>query len=162
MAKRLFIDTVKCDQCETCGVTCGYLYQPGVDDHGLVALRELISYAIVCRRCENPSCVAACKFEALERQDDGVLRRHNMRCVSCKCCSHACPFGTIYPELIPFYAVRCDYCAAKLQSGEISCVSSCPRGALEFREVEENEKEGVFLVNDYLAAKAPKWKKDAV
>jgi Fe-S-cluster-containing dehydrogenase component len=124
MAKRLFIDMVKCDECAECTVRCAYMYQPTVTDHGLRALREEVAFLLTCRRCEEPSCVAACKFEALERREDGVMVRHNMRCVSCKCCSHACPFGTIYPELTPFYAVRCDYCLSQMQKGELACVSS--------------------------------------
>jgi Fe-S-cluster-containing dehydrogenase component len=161
MAKRLLIDLNKCDECETCTVKCSYFYQPGITDHGLVALRELIAYVLVCRRCENPSCVAACRFSALERQPDGVLQRYNMRCVSCKCCSQACPFGTIYAEVIPFFATRCDYCLAKIGQGDPACLSTCANQAVTFQEVEESEKEGVFLVNEHLAAKAPKWKKTA-
>ena len=159
--KRLLIDLNKCDACDTCTVKCGYFYQPDVTDHGLVALRELIAYILVCRRCENPSCVAACRFSALERQPDGVLQRYNMRCVSCKCCSQACPFGTIYAEVIPFFSTRCDYCLGKLGQGDPSCLSTCAKQAITFQEVEESEKEGIFFVNEHLAAKAPKWKKTA-
>jgi Fe-S-cluster-containing dehydrogenase component len=162
MSKRLFIDVAKCDECTECTVRCDYLYQPQLTDHGLTSLRELINYVLVCRRCENPSCVASCRFEALERQPDGVLKRHNLRCVSCKCCSQGCPFGTIYPELTPFYAVRCDYCAAKLEQGETGCLATCAKKAIEYKEVEESEKEGIFFVNDHLAAKAPRWNKKNV
>jgi Fe-S-cluster-containing dehydrogenase component len=162
MTKKLFIDLTKCDECGTCTVNCSYLYQPHVEDHGMTALREQIAYALVCRRCENPSCVAACKFSAIERQEDGVLKRYNMRCVSCKCCSHACPFGTIYPEVIPFYAVRCDSCAAKLDTGDPGCLRGCAKGAVEFKEVEESPKEGIYKVNDHLYAKTTKWVKEAV
>jgi Fe-S-cluster-containing dehydrogenase component len=162
MAKRLFIDLYKCDKCVECAVKCAYLYQPRVTDHGVAALREEATYALVCRRCEEPSCVAACRFEALERREDGVLVRHNMRCVSCKCCSQACPFGTIYPELVPFYAVRCDYCLQKLSEGDPSCVSTCPEKAIEYRDVEESEKDGVYIVSDLLAVRAPKWDKQKV
>jgi Fe-S-cluster-containing hydrogenase component 2 len=163
MAKRLVIDLAKCDGCKDCTVNCAYLYQPGLHDHGLTSIREYLAYAVVCRRCENASCINACKFSALERQPDGLLKRYNMRCVSCKCCSHACPFGTIYPELIPFYAVRCDNCASKIETGDISCASSCAKSAIEFKEVEENPKENLFIVNDFLATRGvPRWVKDAV
>ncbi|MDD5674345.1 MAG: hypothetical protein PHC61_09285 [Chitinivibrionales bacterium] len=162
MAKHLFIDITKCDECGDCTVKCGYFYQPQVSDHGVIALRELIAYALICRRCENPSCVAACRFSALERQQSGILERYNMRCVSCKCCSQACPFGTIYPEVIPFYAVQCDYCMQKLSSGDLSCLSGCAKQAIEYKEVEESAKEGIFKVNDFLFAKSPKWVKENI
>jgi Fe-S-cluster-containing dehydrogenase component len=159
MAKRLFIDMVKCDECDECTVRCEYMYQPDVTDHGIRALREQVAYMLTCRRCEEPSCVAACKFDALERQPDGVLKRYNMRCVSCKCCSQACPFGTIYPELVPFYAVKCDYCIRTLDTGDPSCVSSCAKKAIEYKEVEESEKDGIYFLNDHVAVRALKWVK---
>jgi Fe-S-cluster-containing dehydrogenase component len=162
MAKRLFIDLFKCDECEECTVRCGYLYQPQVTDHGVRALREEIAFLLTCRRCENPSCVAACKFDALERMADGELKRHTLRCVSCKCCSHACPFGTIYPELTPFYAVRCDYCLNRLNQGDPSCVSSCAKNAISYEEVVASDKDAIVIINDHLAVRAPQWKKEAV
>ncbi|MFH1022729.1 MAG: 4Fe-4S dicluster domain-containing protein [Planctomycetota bacterium] len=162
MAKRLFIDMFQCDMCEECTVRCDYMYQSTVTDHGLRDLREAVTFQIICRRCENPSCVAACRFQALERQADGVIRRHNMRCVSCKCCSHACPFGTIYPELTLFYAVRCDYCLGRLETGDARCLSTCARKAVSWREVEENPKEQIYVVHERLAVRAPKWDKRSV
>ena len=161
MAKRLFIDLNKCDACEKCAVNCAYFYRAQMTDHGMLALRELATFALICRRCEEPSCVAACKFEALERQADGVLKRHNLRCVSCKCCSHACPFGTIYPETLPFYVSKCDFCAMT-GSEEIPCTIACPKKAIEFREVEESPKEGIFLIGEHLAVRAPRWNKKDV
>ena len=161
MAKRLFIDLNKCDACEKCAVNCAYFYRPQMTDHGMLALRELATFALICRRCEEPSCVAACKFEALERQADGILKRHNLRCVSCKSCSHACPFGTIYPEMVPFYVSICDFCV--LAGGkEPPCVISCAKQAVAFREVEESPKEGIFLVGEHLAVRAPRWNKKDV
>jgi Fe-S-cluster-containing hydrogenase component 2 len=162
MAKRLFIDMYKCDECDECTVKCDYLYKGGIEDHGLRALREEITYALICRRCENPSCVASCRFDALEQDSDGLLRRHTMRCVSCKCCSHACPFGTIYPELTPFFAVRCDYCLGRLEKGDASCLSSCAKNAISYREVEASEKDDIVILGDRLAVRTPQWKKEAV
>jgi Fe-S-cluster-containing hydrogenase component 2 len=161
MAKRLFIDLTKCDACEKCAVNCAYFYRARAEDHGLLTLRELATFALICRRCEEASCVAACKFAALERQADGILQRHNLRCVSCKCCSQACPFGTIYPEVLSFYVSKCDFCA-RLGAETIPCTISCARQAVEYREVEEAPKEGIFLVGEQLAVRAPRWDKKDV
>lgn len=161
MSKRLFIDLKKCDECKECIVDCVYFYRAGDKEHGIISLRELAAFMLICRRCEEPSCVKACKFDALERGDDGVLRRHNMRCVSCKSCVNACPFGTIYPETVPFYAARCDYCLGSADGAPV-CVSSCEKHAIEYREVQESEKEGISIVNDHLAIRAPRWNKKDV
>lgn len=162
MAKKLYIDLEKCDGCEECTVKCAYFYQTGpAAEHGILALRELASFALVCRRCEEPSCVKACRFEALERQEDGTMKRYNMRCVSCKCCAQACPFGTIVPETVPFYVTTCDYCLGA-GDGKPDCVTGCEKNAVEFREVKESEEEGVFAVGEHLAVRAPKWNKGNV
>lgn len=160
MAKRIFIDLDKCDECEKCAVKCDYFYKPSMVDHGVIALREMAAFLLICRRCEEPSCVSACPFEALERQEDGVLKRHNMRCVSCKSCSHACPFGTIYPETVPFYATRCDFCVGS--DKQPPCVPSCEKNAIKFAEVEESGKDGIYVLNNNLAAHASKWDKKDV
>jgi Fe-S-cluster-containing hydrogenase component 2 len=58
--KRLIIDLYKCDQCEQ----CNYWYHPHAAEHGMLALRKMATYLVVCRRCENQNCVV-CRFEAL-------------------------------------------------------------------------------------------------
>jgi len=159
--KRLFMDLNKCDECEKCSVSCSYFYKPAVVDHGVLSLRERATFMLVCRRCEEPCCVVACKFDALERQEDGVLKRYNLRCVSCKCCSHACPFGTIYPETVPFYTTQCDLCV-KSSDAVPPCVLTCEKGALDYREVEESEEEGISVLSDGLAVRSAKWDKKDV
>ena len=151
--KRLVIDLEACSRCHgsdgACAVNCG----------GMLALRELVAFKLVCRRCEHASCIAACPFDALQRGDDGgIIRRHNLRCVSCKLCAQACPFGTIHPETLPCYATNCDGCAGR---EEKSCVMKCAQGAVEYRVVEPDEP-GVYIMDEYLAARADRWTPDEV
>ncbi len=159
MAKKLLIDMTKCDECEKCTVECSYMYKPQITEHGILALREQAAFMLACRRCEEPSCVAACRFEAIERQDDGVLKRYNMRCVGCKSCAQACPFGTIYPETVPFYAARCDYCFG---DGKPACVANCVKNAVEYKDVKESPEDDIYVVSENLAVRSPKWEKKAV
>lgn len=155
--KRLIIDLQKCDQCAECGVSCDYYNRPQANDHGMLGLREKAGFLLICRRCEHASCVDACPFNAIERQDDGVIKRYNLRCVSCKSCAHACPFGTIYPELLPFYETQCDACLG-LSDTAPSCVASCSQGALEYRVPDPAETD-IHLLDQHLAARATKWVK---
>lgn len=161
MSKKLFIDLEICDGCEECTVECTYMYKPRMADHGILSLREQAHFALICRRCEEPSCVAACRFDALERQDDGVMKRYNMRCVSCKSCANACSFGTIYLETIPFYVTRCDCCVGS-NGRKPACVSGCSKKAIEFKDVEESPENNIYVVSENLAVHSPKWDKKAV
>lgn len=153
--KRLFLNLDICSACEQCVAGCSYYYH--LDNRGIDRLRELATYALVCRQCEEGTCVQACPVEALERNEDGVLTRYSMRCIGCKSCAHACPFGTIYVELLPYKLSDCDYCVDRAEEKAPLCVRSCPYGALEFKEVEEDVENGVYLIGDSLAVLSHHW-----
>jgi len=164
--KRLFIDLDICSagECKECVIKCSYLYHrqlPG--NNGIVSVAELATYALVCRKCEEPHCVNACPVEALEQQKDKdkLLIRHNMRCISCKSCSHACPYGTIYPENVPFLIHNCDFCFdRRQQKDEPLCIKTCPYGALSLKEGDVKLDENTFLVGDNLIVHSTHWDRE--
>jgi Fe-S-cluster-containing dehydrogenase component len=160
MSKRIVLDLTKCDGCEACTVDCSDFYRPNDQAQGIQTLKERATFAVVCRRCEHPGCVAACPYDALERQPDGVMKRSNLRCVSCKLCTQGCPFGTIYPDLVGFYSSPCHYCLDR-STAEPPCVSGCVHEAIEYREVSTSEP-GVHIVDEHLAVVAPRWEKEDV
>lgn len=156
---RLFIDLDLCEAgvCESCEVQCSYFYHPS--NNGVVSVAELATYALVCRRCEEPQCIAACPFEALEHDRNNLLVRHNMRCVSCRSCSHACPYGTIYPENVPLLVHNCDFCADRREEQPL-CVRSCPHGALAMKRADEELPADTFLVGDDLIVHSTHWMRE--
>jgi Fe-S-cluster-containing dehydrogenase component len=164
--QRLYVDLDKCatGECSTCEIQCSYYYhtqKPG--NNGIVSIAELATYALVCRRCEEPHCVNACPKDALEQQKDkgNMLVRHALRCVSCKSCSHACPYGTIYPENVPLLIHTCDYCLDRRgQKGEPLCIKSCPHGALSLKSGSIALDENTFLVGDHLIVHSTHWKRE--
>jgi len=157
--KRLYIDLDICSKCKECKACCDYFYHP--QNNGIASLREYVTFATICRHCEDAPCVTACYRNALERAADGHLKRYKMRCTSCKSCSLACPFGIIFPDFIPYLDSRCDYCIG--QSGRLpKCVTSCPEKAIEIREVEEDPKSNIYLIGEHLAVHTIKWKKEDV
>jgi Fe-S-cluster-containing dehydrogenase component len=159
--KRVFIDLEELDRIEEkgdLGIQCSYPYHP--DNDGVASLRELAAYAVICRKCENSNCVNACPEEALEKDEEGILRRHNMRCVSCKSCAIACPFGTIYPQAIPYSVSRCDFCLERLKPGEDPlCVRTCSGEAIRYIEIEPDESKDLYKVGDHLVVKCKVWRR---
>jgi Fe-S-cluster-containing dehydrogenase component len=159
--KKVFIDLDLLDSLEEKGdldIQCSYPYHPS--NEGVTSLRELAAYAVICRQCESPNCVSSCPTEALEKDAEGILRRYNMRCISCKSCAVACPFGTIYPEAIPFGVSRCDYCIDRLAPGEDPlCVRTSPDGVIQYIEMEPDESKDVHGVGDHLVVKCKVWKR---
>lgn len=154
--KRLYLDLEKCNKCQECAVKCSYFYHP--QNNGIVFLREFATFSLICRHCEQGLCVASCPQDALEKQPDNIIKRYNMRCVSCKSCLIACPFGTIIPEIITYKTAKCDFCLA--QNIEPSCIKGCPDKAIEYKEVNEDKKNHIFMINDKLVVRAISWKKE--
>ncbi|MFH1459700.1 MAG: 4Fe-4S dicluster domain-containing protein [Candidatus Omnitrophota bacterium] len=163
--KRLFIDLDICakGECKSCVIKCSYYFHPVGSNVGIVSVAELATYALVCRRCEEPHCVNACPVEALEQlQDkDKMLIRHNMRCISCCSCSHACPYGTIYPENVPFLVHNCDFCLDRLnKKDEPLCIKTCPFNALKMENGDIKLDENTFLVGDNLIVHSTHWDRE--
>jgi Fe-S-cluster-containing dehydrogenase component len=161
--KRLFIDLDVCSsgQCKKCEIKCSFFYHS--NNNGIVSVAELATYYLVCRRCEEPHCVNACPVEALEQQKDKdkLLIRHNMRCISCKSCSHACPYGTIYPELVPLLIHNCDFCLDRREDkDEPLCIKTCPYGALKLKAASSDLDENTFLVGDSLIVHSTHWDRE--
>jgi Fe-S-cluster-containing dehydrogenase component len=152
---KLVLNLDICSACPQCVVGCSYYYHPS--NRGIDRLRELATYAMVCRRCEYGTCVQACPVEALERDAGGVLERHPMRCIGCRSCAHACPFGTIYAELLPYQLSGCDLCFDRAVSEPPLCVRSCPYGALDWREDDGIPEEAVTLLDDRIAVISHQW-----
>ncbi len=164
--QRLFIDLDICSsgECKECVIECSYLYhQQAPGNNGIISVAELATYYLVCRRCEEPHCVNACTVEALEQQEDKdkLLIRHNMRCISCKSCSHVCPYGTIYPELVPLLINNCDFCLDRRdQEDEPLCIKTCFYGALSLKSGDIELDENTFLVGDNLIVYSTHWDRE--
>ncbi|MBS3736576.1 MAG: 4Fe-4S dicluster domain-containing protein [Candidatus Bipolaricaulota bacterium] len=126
--RTLILDLDVCDSadCEECEATCSNLAHPG--NNGITDLREQATFAHYCRQCETQACLQACPVDALEKNEDGVVKRANLLCIGCDSCIMACPFGTIYTEFLPFLDSNCDLCEGR--PGEPSCVSTCPHEGL--------------------------------
>jgi Fe-S-cluster-containing dehydrogenase component len=160
VVKRLFINLDMCSsgECEKCEIECSYFFHPL--NNGIISVAELATYALICRRCEEPHCVNSCPVAALEQQKDKdkLLLRHNMRCISCKSCSHACPYGTIYPENVPLLIHNCDFCLDRREEkNEPRCITTCPNGALSLKGDDAERDENTFLVGDNLIVHSTHW-----
>lgn len=138
MSKKLIIDLAKCELQEKSGVRCSYKHHP--ENKGFDSLLEKIRFALICRRCEAAPCIKGCPRNALEKipskiNDYGILKRSNMLCTGCGTCASACPFGTIYTDLIPFPSSVCDVCRDRLAPNEKPlCVRTCKNAAIDYAE----------------------------
>jgi [DsrC]-trisulfide reductase subunit O len=109
---------------------------------------------VLCNHCDNPPCVRVCPTGATwKRKEDGIVMMDWHRCIGCRYCMAACPYGSrsfnwVDPRLglktlNPDFPTRdkgvvekCTFCYERLVTGKLpSCVEACPAGALLFGDV---------------------------
>ena len=65
-----------------------------------------------CMHCGEPACASACLVKALEKTPEGPVIYHADRCIGCRYCMVACPFGVPkfqYESALP-YIRKCIFC----------------------------------------------------
>lgn len=95
-----------------------------------------------CRHCLEPACASVCPVGALEKTDLGAVVYDSGKCLGCRYCMMACPFGIPrydWSSAVP-YIKKCILCYDKIKSGELNepaCTHACPTGATIFGERDE-------------------------
>lgn len=100
---------------------------------------------VQCMHCEHPGCVEACIVGALEKRPEGPVTYDDRKCIGCRYCMVACPFGVPAFEWDKAIAWirKCTFCADRQGGGlKPACVTTCPTGALTFGNREELLTEG--------------------
>jgi Fe-S-cluster-containing dehydrogenase component len=49
-----------------------------------------------CMHCDNPPCIKVCPVQATYRDEEGLVRQNYNRCIGCRFCTVACPYGVRY------------------------------------------------------------------
>ena len=106
---------------------------------------EEFQLPILCNHCDNPPCVRACPTQATFRNPEGIIMMDFHRCIGCRFCMAACPYGSRsfnWRDPRPFIAKdtenkdfptrtrgvveKCNFCAERLRVGLLpACVEAC-------------------------------------
>lgn len=109
---KMIIDTRKCVGCHACTVACiaenklppGVVYRPVVqeemNEYPNVQLRF---FPRPCMQCDVPSCVFVCPVNATWKRKDGVVSIDYDRCIGCRYCLSACPYGARTSDFGHYY-----------------------------------------------------------
>lgn len=108
----MVIDTRKCVGCHACTVACiaenklppGVVYRPVITEHiGQYPHQITRFFPRPCMQCNNPSCVSVCPVRATWKRPDGVVIIDYDKCIGCRYCLTACPYGARTSDFGNYY-----------------------------------------------------------
>ena len=118
-----------------------------------------VPFILLCNHCEHPPCVRVCPTRATFKREDGIVMMDYHRCIGCRFCMAACPYGARsfnwydprrflkkvnpeYPTRTKGVVEKCMLCYERLADGKIpACVEACPVKALHFGDLNDPNSE---------------------
>jgi Fe-S-cluster-containing dehydrogenase component len=168
-AKRLglVIDLDTCVGCHACAVACkewntGGYHAPltdhdpyGPDASGVWLNRvhgfetgtgesgRTVYFPKSCLHCADAPCVTVCPTGAsYKRASDGIVLVDEDRCIGCKLCSWACPYGAREYDADAGVMKKCTLCIDRIYNQNLAeaervpaCVAACPARARHFGDL---------------------------
>jgi molybdopterin-containing oxidoreductase family iron-sulfur binding subunit len=116
---------------------------------------------VFCNHCDNPPCTRVCPTQATWKRDDGIVMMDWHRCIGCRYCVAACPYGSRsfnwrdprgaldgeridpdYPTRTRGVVEKCTFCDERLAKGQMpACVEACTSNCLIFGDLEDPDSE---------------------
>ncbi|AIE66082.1 TPA: 4Fe-4S dicluster domain-containing protein [Enterobacter hormaechei] len=134
MNRFILTDPEKCIGCRTCEVACMMSHQSSATPEAFTSRIRVVkggtfTTAVGCHQCEDAPCANVCPTGAIHRAA-GAWLVEQARCIGCKSCMVACPFGAMQVRVVEdrVQALKCDLCAHR--EGGPACVEACPTHAL--------------------------------
>ena len=96
-----------------------------------------------CLHCEDAACVTVCPTGAsFKREEDGIVLVNESKCIGCKLCSWACPYGAREYDADEGVMKKCTLCIDRIYNDKMdevdrvpACVSTCPASARHFGDL---------------------------
>ncbi|MBI9074790.1 MAG: 4Fe-4S dicluster domain-containing protein [Desulfatibacillum sp.] len=131
---------------------------------------------VLCNQCASPACVRVCPTKATFQRADGIVMMDFHRCIGCRFCMAACPYGSRsfnfkdprkdgaiaetnpeFPTRMKGVVEKCNFCAERLAKGlDPACVEACEHGEMVFGDLNDPESEiNKVLRNNYTIQRKP-------
>ena len=132
------------------GAGCG----PGQSADGGAQPAMTLHFPRSCLHCETPACVTVCPTGAsYKRAQDGIVLVDEDKCIGCKLCSWACPYGAREYSQVEGVMKKCTLCIDRIYNENLpeaerepACVQVCPTRARHFGDLGDPESKVSKLV----------------
>ncbi len=143
----------------------GYAF-PDKEDEFLAERFHSLPILVTCNHCKAAPCVQACPTQATFKRADGIVLMDYHRCIGCRFCMAACPYGSrsfnfrdprpFIAETAPEFPTRskgvvekCNLCAERLALGKQPHCVEASEGAIVVGDLEDPESEIRGLLNEH-------------
>jgi Fe-S-cluster-containing dehydrogenase component len=114
-------------------ISAGPRREPAEDDRDVL---RTFFVPKLCNHCANPPCVQVCPVKATFTTPDGAVIVDGQRCIGCRYCIQACPYGARYLHPKTKTADKCTFCYHRVVKGlQPACVEVCPTQARVFGDL---------------------------
>ncbi|WP_108650311.1 4Fe-4S dicluster domain-containing protein [Dongshaea marina] len=118
---------------------------------------ETVHFPKSCLHCENPPCVPVCPTGAsYKRKSDGVVLIDYDKCIGCKYCAWACPYGVREFDLKRKEMTKCTLCSDRINNPDLprderkpACVLACPTSARIFGDIHDPNSEVSKAIDEH-------------
>jgi Fe-S-cluster-containing dehydrogenase component len=115
-------------------------------------------FLVFCNHCDDPPCARVCPTKATWKREDGIVMMDQHRCIGCRYCMAACPYGSRsynwkdprpfikkgdpdYPTRSNGVVEKCTFCAERLDQGLMPACVEASKGALIFGDLADSASE---------------------
>jgi len=131
------LDSERCVGCESCMFACTRRDGKASLESSRIRVRSIGGMErgftiVVCRACEDPSCMYYCPVDALKKRRHGGVVLNREKCIGCGSCVEACPLSAITMDEEKNKPLICIYCGF--------CVTYCPHKVIGVERVENGSQ----------------------
>jgi molybdopterin-containing oxidoreductase family iron-sulfur binding subunit len=124
---------------------------------------------LLCNHCDNPPCTRVCPTQATwKRDEDGVVMMDWHRCIGCRYCVVACPYGSrsfnftdprphiddadpAYPTRMRGVVEKCTFCDERLARGQQpACVEACDNDEIVFGDLNDPDSKVRRMLSEFM------------
>jgi len=92
----------------------------------------------LCNHCEHSPCTQVCPIGATFDGPDGVVLVDKQRCLGCRYCVQACPYGCRFIDPRTHVVDKCSLCYHRITRGlTTACCETCPTGARQLVDLKD-------------------------